>query len=121
MAVHNTVGINGEKEAVSYLIKKNYKILETNWRYKKKEVDIIASIDNEIVIAEVKTRSNDYFEDPKEAVTIRKQRFIIEAANEYIIEKNIDLEVRFDIISIIANEKFHKIEHIENAFYPLLR
>ena len=52
------------------------------------------------MVVEVKTRTNDYFESPKEAVTRKKQKFIINATEAYIIEKDVHLETRFDIISV---------------------
>ncbi|MBN2520457.1 MAG: YraN family protein, partial [Bacteroidales bacterium] len=76
---------------------------------------------NIIVFVEVKTRNTNYFENPKEAVTRKKQRFIIEAANAYIEKYNIDLEARFDIVSIILQGAKYEIEHIEDAFYPMIK
>lgn len=120
MAEHNLVGIRGENLAVEFLIKKGYKIIERNWRFRKAELDMIAKIGNQLVVVEVKTRTSEHFENPKEAVTITKQRNIVRATDAYIQEKEIDLECRFDIVSVlILNEKV-SIEHIEDAFYPLL-
>ncbi len=120
MSKHNKIGIEGEKAAVKYLRKKKYEILETNWRYRKYEIDIIADINNTLVIVEVKSRSGTYFEQPFQAVHKKKQRFIIEAANAYIEKNKIENETRFDIISIVKTNKGFDIEQIENAFYPLV-
>jgi putative endonuclease len=119
MAQHNALGTDGEKLAAHYLVEKGYSILETNWRFGKKEIDIIAQIGNTIAVVEVKTRSTDYFGDPEESVTLSKQKYLIEAADEYLQSLDFDAEVRFDIISIIkANSKL-SIHHIEEAFIPL--
>ncbi len=112
-------GDKGEKLAYRYLISKGYKILETNWYFNKKEIDIICFKNNELIIVEVKTRSSEYFGKPEEAVTFKKQKFLIEATQNYIEQNNIDYEVRFDVISIILNKKETKINHIKNAFKSL--
>lgn len=114
------VGSWGEQQARDYLVKKGYCILETNWHDSHREIDIIASQGDEIVIVEVKTRTSTFL-NPADAVNKQKQKLLIAAANYYVRKNNIDKNVRFDIISIVAiNGEIH-IEHIENAFYPLLR
>jgi putative endonuclease len=118
VATHNEKGQEGEKLAVDFLQRKGYKILWKNWRYKHKEVDIIAIDKEELVIVEVKLRSTDYFGDPSEAVTKKKQRFLIEAAEAYLETREDEPEVRFDIVSIISGNSDHTIEHITDAFNP---
>jgi putative endonuclease len=121
MADHNELGIKGEQLAVEFLIRKGYKVIDRNYRFKKWEVDIIAEENvGELVVVEVKTRNSDYLADASETVTRGKQASIVKAANEYIQEKDLDVECRFDVISIILNDKEEKIEHIEDAFYPTL-
>ena len=105
----------------TFLSENNYIIKERNWRYKKLEIDIIAEKDDFIIFAEVKSRSGTYFEQPYQAVTKKKQRFIIEAANAYIEKFEVDLESRFDIFSIVKNQNKFNIEHIKDAFYPLVK
>jgi len=120
MAEHNLLGIHGEKIACDFLENLAYKIIEKNWRAQKFEIDIIAIDNNEIVFVEVKTRSTSIFGAPEEAVTVKKQRHLINGADYYLNEKEIDLECRFDVISIIHSNKETKINHIKNAFYPEL-
>ena len=120
MASTTEIGKKGEAYALQYLRRKGYKILDVNWYYKKKELDIVARQNDTLVVIEVKTRKKDGFESPKEAVTRKKQRMIIKAANAYVTENEMDLEVRFDIVEVIISGKMHEIEHIEDAFYPLL-
>lgn len=112
------LGKIGENIAKKFLQKKSYKILETNFFYKKNEIDIIAKYKNLLIIVEVKIRKTNFFGEPYLSVDLKKQKKIIKTTNFYINEKNIDLEVRFDIISIVGNEKIYKIKHIKNAFYP---
>lgn len=120
MAEHNALGKKGETIAIAYLRERGYEILHTNWRYQKSEIDIIAREAQELVVVEVKTRSSDNVERPKEAVTPSKQKRIVKAADAYIQENKIDLECRFDIVSIIIKEGETEVEHIKDAFYPTL-
>ena len=118
MAAHNDLGKLGEELAVQYLTDKGYEILERNWHNIHKEVDIIAKDGQYLVIVEVKTRQNDEYGEPDLAVTKRKQRMLIAAANAYISRKELDMETRFDIISIVVKDSDPVIEHIEDAFLP---
>lgn len=120
MADHIELGNTGEQLALAFLVSKGYKILETNWRFQHKEIDIIAKKDPFIVFVEVKTRRTNYFGEPFTFVNKKKQGFIIKAANEYIIQHDIDEEARFDIISVLFNDHKKDIQHIEDAFYARL-
>ncbi|MFC2152386.1 YraN family protein [Bacteroidota bacterium] len=120
MAEHNILGKKGEELAKKYLVENEYEIKHVNWRYKKNEIDIIAQKNNLLIVVEVKTRTSDYFENPKEAVTRKKQKFIILATDAYINEYNIDIEVRFDIVAVTFTNNVSKIEHIKDAFQPSL-
>ena len=117
MAKHNELGELGEELAVEELEKKGYEIVERNWRYKKAEIDIIARKNNILAIVEVKTRSSDYFGDPQDFVNSKKIKMLVEAVNKYVVSKDLDIEVRFDIIAIIKNENQLTIEHLEDAFF----
>jgi len=116
MATHNELGEKGEKLAAEFLIKNGYQILERNWRFKKAEVDIIAKKNEILAIVEVKTRSSNYFGNPQDFVNQKKIKLLVEAINEYVISKDLDLEVRFDIIAILKNNNNFEIEHLEDAF-----
>ena len=118
MDSRHKLGKKGEKLAVEMLQKKGYSILEQNWRSGKNELDVIARIGETVVFVEVKTRSTAFFGDPSEAVSIVKQKRTIQAANDYLQQEEIDLEARFDIISIIAAGDTVELDHIEDAFFP---
>jgi putative endonuclease len=120
MAKHNITGKEGEEIAVKFLEKIGYKVIERNWQFKKAELDIVARKGDRLVVAEVKTRATNAFGEPEVFVDVKKQRNIIRAANAYVIEKSIDMEVRFDIISVIHNGSETAVTHIEDAFYPLV-
>jgi putative endonuclease len=121
MADSHNLGKEGENMAREHLLKKGYKILHSNWKSGKREIDIIAENKDFIVFVEVKTRTDDFHMHPRFAVTSEKQKSIIYAAENYIERYNINKESRFDIVSIINNGKSIEIEHIEDAFYPTLR
>lgn len=107
------LGNNKEEYACRFLENKGYIIKERNFRYKHGEIDIIALKNNELVFIEVKYRSSDRYGMPYEAVDYRKRQRIINASRFYISVNNIfDLQIRYDVISIINND----ISHYENAF-----
>lgn len=118
MAEHNELGKRGEEIARRFLEDKGFVILETNWRHEKDEIDIIARDGDELVIVEVKTRSSNYFGEPEDAVGEQKEEFLIRATDAYLFEKDLNMDVRYDIISIILDKKGQKIRHIVDAFYP---
>ncbi len=118
MAKHNETGKKGEEIALSFLLEKGFKVLETNWRVKKAEVDIIIQKDNTIIFVEVKTRSTDFFGQPEEFVNDKKQQLMVDAAQIYIEKIQHEGEIRFDIISILLNNKKYTINHFEDAFFP---
>ena len=112
------LGKLGEELAVECLINKGYQILERNWRAGHKEIDIIALYDNTLVVVEVKTRKTDDYGEPDISVGTMKQQMLIWAADAYVRYKQLDVDVRFDIISIVFKGKMPEIEHIEDAFIP---
>lgn len=120
MAKHNELGKAGEDAAVAYLEQHGYIIRDRNWRKGHFELDIVAAKDNELIVIEVKTRSNTLFAEPEDAVDLPKIRRTVRAADTYIRLFQIDSPVRFDIITIVGDEINFKVEHIEEAFYPPL-
>tara|TARA_B110000879_G_scaffold29095_1_gene39759 strand:- start:97 stop:456 length:360 start_codon:yes stop_codon:yes gene_type:complete len=116
---HIELGQLGEDLAAQYLTLKNFEILERNYKWGKAEIDLVCKDDNLLVVVEVKTRQTDVYGQPFEAVTKSKQRQIIKVTNRYIQENDVELEVRFDVVSIVKNQYQTKIDHIESAFYPL--
>ncbi len=120
MAEHNELGKKGEAEAIAYLKKNGFNILEVNWRFKKAEIDIIATEGDKLVFVEVKTRRPDALQEGELAVNIRKQGLLIRAAAGYYEEKAHAFESRFDIITVMFTGRGAEINHIREAFYPPL-
>ena len=117
MGKHNEFGKEGEKLAMDHLIAKGYEIREKNYRYLKAEIDIIAQKDGVLGIVEVRARSNDQIIPIAETITPKKIKLLVAAADNYVTENELDVEVRFDVITILKNKKMFKIEHLESAFY----
>ena len=114
------LGDIAENLAREHLLKLGYQILDTNWYHGHLELDIVARDQDELVIVEVKARTGLRYEHPSEAVTNSKIKRIVEAADAYIIEKDLDVETRFDVITVIfVNQKF-ELEHFKEAFYPTI-
>jgi len=116
MADHNELGKEGEKIAINYLLKNEYQIIEKNYRFLKAEVDIIAQKERVLIAVEVKTRSTEYFGDPQDFINQKKIKLLVSAMDNYVVERDLDVEVRFDIVAIVKKEKIFKIEHLKDAF-----
>lgn len=116
MAEHNELGKIGEQLAIDYLIDNGYQILERNYRYIKAEVDIIALKENVLIAVEVKTRTSNYYGNPEDFVSKKKIKLLVTAVDYYVVKRNLDVNVRFDIIAITLEKSSHKLEHFEDAF-----
>lgn len=121
MAAHNELGKKGEDLATQMLLKKGYKILERNWRFNGWEIDIIARTNKTIVFVEVKTRSDDYYMRPEEAVDYNRRCRLTSAASAYINYHKLENEIRFDIVAIVWNDTRCEVIHYEDAFPPTRR
>lgn len=72
MAKKDGVGRYGERVALRHVVSRGWQVLDTNWRGKDGELDIVALDGDVLVVIEVKTRSGHGFGHPAEAVTARK-------------------------------------------------
>ncbi len=108
------------KQAEEYVVrkyrKKDYQILETNWYYNHAEVDIIAFKNDELIIVEVKARSQNSITNPEDAVTTKKKKLLIMAAKEYLERKNLNCSVRFDVVSVVKENHNLKATYFLDAF-----
>ena len=109
MAYHNELGKWGEDVAVSYLQQLGYVILHRDWDYHHRDLDIVAIDNSTLVIVEVKTRKNEQFADADEAV------------NAYVKRYNINLDIRFDIITVVGQPTgTNEVRHVKDAFLPFI-
>jgi len=109
------IGKKGEKIACDYLIKNEFEICETNFRYRRNEIDIIAKKNNLLLFIEVKFRKSTAFGYPEEAVDTKKIQCMKEAAEYYIEKINWIRDIRFDTISILMNKEI-EIIHFKDSF-----
>lgn len=92
MAEHNDLGKWGEDEATLYLENEGYVVIGRDWKAGKRDLDILAvSPDGKtLVVVEVKTRSGEEYQQPEEAVDVRKMRNLAIAANTYVKEQKVE-------------------------------
>lgn len=122
MAEHNDRGRWGEQKAAEYLERCGFRILERDWRDGHRDLDIVAIDSDQLVVVEVKTRRNDDVMAPELAVDARKMRNLAIAAAKYVKMSDIELPLRFDIVTVTGTgDGDWKINHIEDAFNPIMR
>ena len=113
------IGIKGEILALEYLVSLEYELIDKNWRTGHLEIDLIMKQKGILVFVEVKSRKNNYFGFPEQAVSHSKQKRLTHAANMYIEQNEYPGEIRFDIISISNILIKPSIFHIKDAFFEL--
>lgn len=116
MAKHNELGKAGEEMAVNFLKEKGYEIVARNFRFQKAEVDIIARKEGVLAVIEVKTRSTPDFGDPESFVKHRQIQSLVKAIDYFVVDHDLDVDVRFDIIAIVQDPSGTTLEHLEDAF-----
>ncbi len=113
------IGEIGEKKAQNYLKCRGYEILECNFRTKSGELDIIAKEKECIVFVEVKTRTNQEYGAPSEAVSYYKRKHMYQSARHYLKRFSIEVECRFDVMEVTMKRQgflwVAKIEHLKNV------
>ena len=116
MYERHITGAEGEDAVAKLLKKSGYHILVRNYTCSIGEIDIIATEGDEIVFIEVKTRLQDLFGSPAEAVNDKKKNHIYRVAQYYImingLEKN---KIRFDVVEVQKRNGEEKIEVLKNA------
>jgi putative endonuclease len=116
LAKHNKLGKDGELIAFMVLQRDGFTVLETNWRFQKAEVDIIAQKDGFLIFIEIKTRGSKKFGNPSDSIDKKKINLYKDAVEGYLEQYPSELEVRFDVVNIIRGKDETEIEHIPNAF-----
>lgn len=117
MTSKHQLGRQGEAAAAAFLIQNGHQILEQNYRYLKAEVDVIALKKNCLIAVEIKTRSSDFFGAPESFLKPKQQQRIVTAIDYFVKQNNLNVEVRFDVISVLKKGGNFQIKHIKNAFY----
>lgn len=110
----------GERLVAEDLRSKGWKLVETNYRCRMGEIDLIAEKGKYLAFVEVKLRKSDRFGQAAEAVTAEKQRKLRATAELYLAEQVTGLQPRFDVAEVYAPQgmqtKVPIISYIENAF-----
>lgn len=118
MSKHNETGVKGEQLAEKFLLEKGYTLLNRNWCFGKKEIDLIMQRGDVLVFVEVKTRSSLHHSFPEEAVGARKQSFLRAAAAAFLDLHPQYLKIQFDVVSVqLRNDVVAELVHFEDAFY----
>ncbi|RLD20661.1 MAG: endonuclease [Bacteroidetes bacterium] len=113
------IGAFGEQRAMLFLERRGYHIKESNWRFKRYEIDIIACFEDMLVFVEVKTRGYNDVTKPEAAVTMSQWGNIARAAGVYMARVDYDWEVRFDIVAITNHQNgTFAIEHFKDIYFP---
>ncbi|MBR6242253.1 MAG: YraN family protein [Ruminococcus sp.] len=113
----NETGKLGEDAVCDHLTKLGYRICARNFRIKGGEIDIIAENGDFIAFVEVKTRRPDSLATGFEAVDSRKRGRIIKTAADYMSRHISDLQPRFDIASVTAEDgRVLDIDYMTNAY-----
>jgi len=107
----------GEWEAKRYLEAQGYRILETNWRHKRWEVDIIAKDGDVLAFVEVKSRTSEAFGLPSSFVDAKKRQNLLAAAKIYLDLSRHAGDIRFDIVSVLVRGRETSVELIKDAFW----
>ena len=116
MARHNQIGKDGELLAAAYLQQKGYTIIQQNWRHKNWEIDIIAHKGKRLHIIEVKTRTSLKFGHPEDNMDNKKMQSLINAAEEYMYQNPIWVQLQFDILAITMSGKDAEYFLIEDVY-----
>jgi len=111
-------GSRFEALAGRYLRGKGYRLVERNFRFGHKEIDIIAVDGDTIVFVEVKGRASRDYGAPAESVTRGKMRNIAKAAEAYLWRRGLTNKTcRFDVVCVtLVDNRDAEFEHIRNAF-----
>ena len=116
MEKHNKLGKEGELIAFMVLQRDGFTILETNWRFQKAEIDIIAKKDGFLIFTEVKTRGSKKIGKLSDGVDKKKMALYKDAVEGYLEQYPSEDEIRFDVLNIMIGKDETQIEHIPNAF-----
>ena len=115
-----SLGKMGEDAALEFLESRGMRLVERNWRWNHKEIDLIVESDEAMHFVEVKSLRAPALRKPYEAVGGLKQYHVARAAEHFIFERHIRKEARLDVVSIeFFEDGSFDLEYIPNAYYPI--
>lgn len=110
-------GRSGEEIAARYLMSRGWRVLHRNWRFHHKEVDLVVEKDGTVAFVEVKTRAEDGWGHPLDAITVGKRRELLIAARGWIAEHGLRYTAfRFDAVMVVVGRSGLTLEHVEDAW-----
>ena len=114
-----SLGRWGEARAAAWLVRRGWTVLNRNYRFGRREVDLVLTQGELVVFVEVKTRTGEGFGGAAAAITWRKRREI-EAVAEYFLAREglSDRAVRFDAVVVTTLGGRVRVEHIPDAWRP---
>lgn len=111
------LGHRGERLAESYLRRCGWRILDRNWRFHHKEIDLVARRGSIVAFVEVKSRTADGLGHPLESITHAKRRDLAMAARAWIaLRGRVGESYRFDAVAVIRDRAVTRVEHVEDAW-----
>lgn len=111
------LGRIGEEKGRKYLLENGYQILNTNFRTRFGEIDVVAELQDTIIFVEIKTRRSTRYGLPGEAVNFHKQVQYSKLALYYLQKYHLlDEKARFDVLEVYAESTGFIINHIQDAF-----
>lgn len=128
MAAHNDFGALAERLAADLLVRNGWTILHRNWRFGRREIDLVVRRDRTVAFVEVKARSRVAHGHPLESIDWRKRRDLAIAASGWIERhgRRAD-EYRFDAVHVLVRQRLGRrsedctadpwlVQHTENAW-----
>lgn len=116
-----SIGKRGEEAAKSALEEMGFEILERNWRFGHKEIDIIAASEDGIRFVEVRSRVEPVLLEPELTVGSVKKEKLVSAARAYMRMNRITCEAFFDIVAVTFSSQGVKVDYFPDAFIPFNR
>ncbi len=117
----HALGRWGESYAARYLERRGWTILAQNYRFGRREVDLVVTRDGVVVFVEVKTRAGDGYGSPLEAITWKKRREIEAVARHFLACRDFgEADVRFDAVAVTrrSGSRVIRIDHVQDAWRP---
>lgn len=111
------LGAWGEDIAAHQLEADGFRLVARNWRCRHGEIDLIAQKGELVAFVEVKTRKGRNMGAPEEALTPHKSKKLMQLAQLYIAENELDVDWRIDLVAVELDKsgKLLRCEHIPNA------
>jgi putative endonuclease len=118
MQPKDVLGQRGERIAARCLEERGLRIIETNWRCSRGEIDIVAADGSCLVICEVKTRSSTAFGSPAEAVNRQKSARLRGLGLQWLMDHPSHWDaIRFDVVAVVCRRgQPASVQHLRGAF-----